>query len=470
LATVDEDAAPLTGGRCPLLPVYRLRTPGFSPSGRGRRYPQQVPRTIVIDSRTVPVRLRAQGFNASKITPPTLAVEGSVRAALTRPGRVEARWFVSTLLAGCLWPRRRASELDALAEPDRARLRRALVDVCDEGACWRALYGSHLNADERLLAVMVWRHRRHYGQADQMIAKLVAARAAFLRTTAEGMGVDDRIPRDLATKLSGMLTLTTQAQRAATMYTGLIQPYPTLNIGLGLGHPAQLNSAHSVAARAIGQFGVGDGLGLGQSSLLEAFKGAGIAGSGQASWMKAFMGAEEAPWLKALKGAGMGGDALAISRAMQVQIPSASKILESFGRKIQLSDETLRFYRETDQFMQDWEKDALWLLFLHVGVSAVRPLARLSRSEVEAVVLCALEMVFSDRRFVPALRAAVATAPHLTSTQRTHLDHMLEHAQEGEYVEQVRPCIPDWRAPTARPRMHQPSPYVPMAPRGRLDS
>lgn len=237
---------------------------------------------------------------------------------------------------------------------------------------------------------------------------------------------------------------------------------------LGVKQPSWLKTL------GVGQPSWQKALGAEQPSWLKASRGAGIAGGGQSPWLKAFRGAaieeapwmkafrgaglDDAPWMKAFKGAGIAGvdgspwatvlkagygiDASAISRTLMPQLPSVSTIPKSFGRKIQLSDETLLFYEETDQFMQDWETDALWLLFLRVGVGAVRPLAQLSRPDVEAAVLLALEMICSDQTYVPALRAAVAKAPHLTSTQRKHLDHMLEHAQEGEYVHASAPLYP----------------------------
>ena len=66
--------------------------------------------------------------------------------------------------------------------------------------------------------------------------------------------------------------------------------------------------------------------------------------------------------------------------------------------------------------------------------------SRLTReAEVEAAVVDALEAVITDGEFVPALREAVASAPHLVDSQRIHLDHMLEHAAQREYVHAVAP-------------------------------
>ncbi len=254
------------------------------------------------------------------------------------------------------------------------------------------------------------------------------------------------VSSELAAKLNGMLTLTTPA----ALYNDLVQPYAKM---ASLVQSAYMGSIRSNIGFALEPFGIGKSLDqtrcllsvAGEPSWMKALKGAGM-GAGEAPWMKALRGAglgmEDAPWMKALKGVGMGIDITATVRAMAPVMPSASAILDSISHKLRPSEEALRFYEEADQFMQDWEADALWLLFQRIDIGSARRLMRLSKADVREAVLVALETVCSDGEYVPALRAAVSKAPYLTSTQRIHLDHALEHAETGQYVKASAPLYP----------------------------
>ena len=117
-------------------------------------------------------------------------------------------------------------------------------------------------------------------------------------------------------------------------------------------------------------------------------------------------------------------------------------------------DETLRQLRGplallqralevVDRFERRWARRVLSflvrLLLDACGVWELQDLAALDSVGVEDAVFYALEGVLADGEFVPSMRTAVAHAPHLTDTQRTHLDHMLEHAAEQEYVHASAP-------------------------------
>lgn len=71
---------------------------------------------------------------------------------------------------------------------------------------------------------------------------------------------------------------------------------------------------------------------------------------------------------------------------------------------------------------------------MQFGFHTLRRLAKLDKSDVEEVVLYALGAAVADGVVIRALRDAAASAPHLDSVHRIHLDHMLEHAAEGSYV------------------------------------
>lgn len=121
-----------------------------------------MPDTIVIDLdvHETTVRLRDAGFESS-VRALSCVDERPLSHFYRRAARANTTAFGDHLLGLCLDPRRPPTEIAALSEPDRAHLRRAVVAVCGKKALarWRALYGSHLSADERLFGVMLWRWR-----------------------------------------------------------------------------------------------------------------------------------------------------------------------------------------------------------------------------------------------------------------------------------------------------------------------
>jgi len=100
------------------------------------------------------------------------------------------------------------------------------------------------------------------------------------------------------------------------------------------------------------------------------------------------------------------------------------------------------YFDEVAAFVRRWQQRALWYLLSGLPVGAIRQLGGLTESEVEAAVLDALEAVVTDGEFAPAMREAVAKAPHLGTSHRIHLDHFLEHAAQREYVHAVAPLYP----------------------------
>jgi hypothetical protein len=90
---------------------------------------------------------------------------------------------------------------------------------------------------------------------------------------------------------------------------------------------------------------------------------------------------------------------------------------------------------EAELVAQRWEQRALWYLLSQFGLHDLRLLSSLTRPEVEDAVLFALESVVTDGEVVVALRAAVDRAPHLEKFHRVHLDHCLEHAGDGSYIQ-----------------------------------
>jgi hypothetical protein len=105
--------------------------------------------------------LRTAGFESCIVRCPSSIDLDPLRWFFEHPERAGARGFVSEVLGLALAPPRRTGDVEMLMEPDRARLRLALVAACGCEREWRKLHGSHLSPDERLMAVMVWRSRRH---------------------------------------------------------------------------------------------------------------------------------------------------------------------------------------------------------------------------------------------------------------------------------------------------------------------
>lgn len=128
---------------------------------RSRRYARDVSDTDVIRPAEQAVRLRSAGFESCVARCPTRTRGGALEWFFVHPAHANVSAFVSELLAACLVPARRPREVAALPESDRARLRLAVVAVCGREREWRKLHGSHLTADERLMAVIVWRWREH---------------------------------------------------------------------------------------------------------------------------------------------------------------------------------------------------------------------------------------------------------------------------------------------------------------------
>lgn len=96
---------------------------------------------------------------------------------------------------------------------------------------------------------------------------------------------------------------------------------------------------------------------------------------------------------------------------------------------------------EVAEFMRVWEDDPLWFLLSVFGVGAARRFGGLSREQVEEALLSALTDVICDGEYVAALRWVLRDAPYLNDVTREWLDHALEHAAAGEWVQAVPPML-----------------------------
>ncbi|HTD08808.1 MAG TPA: hypothetical protein VK680_07940 [Solirubrobacteraceae bacterium] len=387
-------------------------------------------RTLVVDTPRQAVSLTTAGFESVEIERPSGAVEARLRPAFARPGSANARWFVSTLLAGCLAPHRSVRMIETLEQRERALLRRAVIDVCEEQASWRLLYGSHLSSDERLFAVMLWRQRRETRRVIERIREIAAANAERAGIAEASAGVASAQMR--ANLAESSFALGSQIQWALRSYDALtIHRSFAAPTAMGLQSGA-LATIHSKSLASV----------LPQLNAVNRV-GRGLLGA---------TGLERPVWVQVLENADVGvGFSAArprmpdISRitqhyaALTAPMPSFTGIIEAVRGSLAIVSETWRGFEDVDLFIKQWESDALWLLFAGVDIGATRNLAGRSREQVEAIILDALEPICTSSRYAGALRQAVAKAPHLNSRHRRHLTHMLEHAEQHAYIDASAP-------------------------------
>ncbi len=387
--------------------------------------------TLVFEVPHTSVSLSAAGFEPLEIRRPSATVTTRLRPAVRHPARANARRFVSTLLAGCLTPRQSAGVIEALGERDRAVLRRALVEVCEEQAPWRALYGSHLSGDERLFAVMLWRQRRETQSVIDRIREIAAPnaeRATVVEPSAAGI-VSAQMRANLA---QSSFALSSQIQRTLSSYEALTRVHSSSTAVTALGQQAGALAAirSNSLAGVLPQLNAVNRAGRG---LLD------IAGMGRPAWMTAV---ENARAVGVSSARVVLPDVLRITQhytSLARSMPTFTGVIEAVRSPVALASEAWRGFEEVDRFIERWESDALWLLFTGVDVGATRGLAELSREQVEEIVLDALEPICSNPKYLAALRQAIAAAPHLNVRHRRHLEHMLEHAEQHEYVDASAP-------------------------------
>lgn len=444
----------LGGVARPATPLAQAR------GGRIDTYPVRVGDPIIIEPRMAVVRLAARGFESSKICLPTVGLDRRLGWAYAHPTRAPATAFVDAVVAGCLRPRRTVAEVAALPESDRARLRLALVRLSKSEGPWRGMYGSHLTRDERLLAVMVWSREAQHEQLTRRVAELAGrylARNPKLANTVEKL-LKPPAATDALAAFGGrhsavaMLGPGPSLSKLFPDYSKLVPNYSTL-----FGDRSRLPGAASgplLATTAMPRFRAAASLN-GPRGVLDLVFG------GTRGAVPPFF--REPPWARTLKNALSGleprrlGTAHLAGASAALRNPALDMVLglrvpsrlpfsgfdpTALERIVRPLADWGAALEEAGRFMLRWEQDALWFLLCHFGMGASRRLARLSRDGVEAALLLALEAVVGDGEYVDALRQAVERAPLLNPSQATHLDHMLEHAAAGEYVEASAPLYP----------------------------
>lgn len=442
------------------------------------------------------VQMRSRGFESCVVQRPRQASERALARHYARPVSASASAFVDELLAGCLLPQRRPSEISALPELDRARLRRSVVAICDLHASWRALYGSYLTPDERLLSVMVWRRQHQKDEEMRMVWKVARGqrtapgranelRPGYTGSAAAGLRAADARRRATALSIGGIGMVPRNLVAFPKLSASLFPDLSRTIVGRVLAR--QSPDVTVLAARSTGvtsiqgltaaaTFGLNRALpvSIATAASLNAGRGARIGALPKVELPKFMRTTERGnlPWLQPYDRAcgpcavmasqkqhraalGIGNHQhLAkiglgpLSRhggvaSLVAQMTRPAVMLPNFAGQLRGLFEPLAGWRETwqelGQFIRRWEQKALWFLLSGLKFAVSQALGTLDEAEVEGVVLDALEAVVADGEFVPALRQAVAEASFLGESQRLHLDHMLEHAAEGEWVHAAAP-------------------------------
>jgi len=83
----------------------------------------------------------------------------------------------------------------------------------------------------------------------------------------------------------------------------------------------------------------------------------------------------------------------------------------------------------------------MWFLISHLSPRQLPGLIGKTQDEVQVAVLDALEQVVRETPLTAALKEAVCSMPFLTPEQRELLNHGLEHASQGEWLQAVPPLI-----------------------------
>jgi hypothetical protein len=452
--------------------------------------------TIVLDLtiETQPIHLRAHGFESATVTAPDSAYEHRrLRRFYGSPLRANSSSFTDELVAMCLAPRRRPSEVTALSKVDRSRLRHAVIAACGRKRQWRALQGSHLTADERLFAVMYWRWREHENLRARLREGFLASHECSAGATLKRLGFD---PAALTSR-SNVMDLVLRGVRLPTLdFSKFVMPSVAAAIkdSSVFGVQASVIKDVEVAATAFARFlpasmpmvkvaadaltmrasiesrfapdlfnvSVSRGVIANMTAAQRQIDSFGTAmGMGVLQGLNSVTRAAIADWEGKFAAAHIGaGFRHLTTPSLLPSWPTSvlGGIPDAWRRQMEPLLELMAEMELVDKFERRWQHEVLFFLlsgFLTVsGVRAMSRLAKFSRSEVEAAVLLALETVVLDGRLVTQLSAEVASAP-LREVTRIHLKHALEHAAKGEWVRASASLYPGlegafWEAGYAR--------------------
>lgn len=436
--------------------------------------------------------LNVAGLGRVRVVAPTDGAAGSASWRFRRPLRTDYAAFTDYVVASWLQPPVAPARVGQLAPATRRRLMNAVLRRCGGWSAWRALYGSHLSRDERFFAAMVWDDRRarlsarlrnRRAMQAALVGKLsgVAAAAGTLGPARPSAAL-------LATALakSPVLAGTTVSSLAAglgwssALQTSLKAVGPAEHVrGRGWSVPKALLAGHGGGQKSVGLTGAlglhataladhvrgaallsASGRPLASASLLQASGVLGVEVPRREQWMLAVRklasgkpGFADEAFLtsKHLLGAAglesmwrVGPLTLQLTKCMPFGADIARGTLDIGTRVTDLGQPWRRLadiWAEVAAFVDAWEEDPLWYLLNLLSMAEARQLVGLGRSQVQEVLLTALEHVIRSGRFIGALRETVGAARHLTEPQRLWLDHALDYAQRGEWLQAVLPLM-----------------------------
>ena len=438
--------------------------------------------TINIEAEGSEVGLSA-GRTVTMRRPPIRAL-GEPSWAARRPGWGNARGSVDRLIGASLEPRMTAAEVSALAPRDRQRLMLEAVRIRGGERDWRALYGSSLSPDERFCATMRWAQRRDF---EEMRSRLREARVkissdskaelAAIGKSLTGLGSSPTFAERMG--LAGRYEM--PATRMAERWAGgsLAKYYKSFGVGqiaglqrtveqaMGLGTLKGSFTASKAAEIAsltspLGSVRLGadltrmsdsiaTGLGLGlkdtNSTLLKSILGGSASSVLGAGKLSEIAGARliRGPLISRGIGEMLGKDLNssltglgAMSSFEALRVPRG---LPGFG-----SGFTEEFRRTIDglivvEYRRIWRGDPMWFLLSYLSPRELPQLLKQPREQVYEAVLDGLEEVVLKTPVIAALRAALDSMPFLSKEQRHWLEHGLEHAERGEWLQAVPPLF-----------------------------
>lgn len=341
----------------------------------------------------------------------SIGLERRLASYYKRPTRANHRLFVNELLAGTITPKLSSAQVDALPERTRAALRSGVVQACDLERSTRALRGSSLSPDERLFAAMLW----HYEEWTARMGELMVG-FSFAAMNDLGKAVSSLQPhlRQLSTNAS---TLASNILRNAGLSERLGQLFKRHSY---VGHQSLNGSRLALPTRDLAARFVAPSVSLVDVNALR-------------------------PKLVDV------ADVMRHQRPLQDAIAKArwNNPLEGFlrerygdlGRFMEQLRDVARELEDEAEVLRRWESSALWFLLSLMSVRAVRPLLDMDGDALETTVLDALEGAVRDAGFGQELVAAVSRCETLTTSQRHHLLHGLDHARRGEWLDASPPLL-----------------------------
>jgi hypothetical protein len=382
----------------------------------------------VADEKKKVIRLEGESYtrNVAGVGPcvfrgASIGLEEDLAWRYRRPFGVNYRQFSNELISGCLRsPKLSVAELDLLPERARAGLRAGVAEACDLRTSMRGLRGSALGGDERLFAAMMWHYQEWTAEFGKLIFEGSFAAANSIKRFVDGMRPQIR---KAESGISNILRSTGLLGRLSRSFDE-----PRLS-GLATQRINWPGADRSRLARAVTGSRIMD---------LDRLKGPTISQSVLRENSHARL--SKSPFRQAL-------DASMLRRGPLPNTPritdflSSLRIEQGFGGFLKHLEELRREREEVEQLLRRWEGSALEFLVTQLGRRSSRAVLTLDRDALEDAMLDALEAAVRDESLVQELQAAVERCQVLTSSQRHHLKHGLQHASRGEWLDACPPLL-----------------------------